>query len=126
MRDKSTFEVVEEVGQHYLVGGRAGGTPPISLEVVGEVGNKYLKGGGGGGTSIYTLEEVVYINLEGGGGGGTFYTWEVVEEVVQYIILHLGEAGLGTCSFQKNAMFLRSFPFFIKERNIFCVLSLSL
>ena len=26
-------------------------------------------------------------------------------------------AGLGTCYFQKNATFLRSFPFFIKERN---------
>ena len=35
-------------------------------------------------------------------------------------------AGLGTCSFQKNAIFLRSFPFFIKERNDFCVLSRSL
>ena len=35
-------------------------------------------------------------------------------------------AGLGTRSFQKIAIFLRSFLFFIKERIIFCVLSRSL
>ena len=31
--------------------------------------------------------------------------------------------GLGTSSFQKNATFLRSFSFFIKEQNVFCILS---
>ena len=35
-------------------------------------------------------------------------------------------AGLGIRSFQKNAMFLRSFLFFIKERNDLCVLFRSL
>ena len=34
--------------------------------------------------------------------------------------------GLGTRSFQKNATFLHSFPFYIKEQNVFCVLSRSL
>ena len=33
---------------------------------------------------------------------------------------------VGTRSFQKNATFLSSFPFFIKERNVFCVLFRSL
>ena len=34
--------------------------------------------------------------------------------------------GLGIHSFQKNATFLLSFPFFIKERGILCVLFHSL
>ena len=35
-------------------------------------------------------------------------------------------SGLGIQSFQKNAMILRSFPFFIKEQNVFYVLLRSL
>ena len=35
-------------------------------------------------------------------------------------------SGLGIPSFQKNAMFLRSFPFFIKEHGVLCVLFRSL
>ena len=34
--------------------------------------------------------------------------------------------GLGIHSFVNNAMFLRSFPFFIKELNVFCILFHSL
>ena len=34
--------------------------------------------------------------------------------------------GLGKHSFQKNATFLRSFAFFIKERGVLCVLLRSL
>ena len=48
------------------------------------------------------------------------YWLDVDGSTVHYI------SGLGTRSFQKNATFLRSFPFFIKERNGFCVLSHSL
>ena len=40
--------------------------------------------------------------------------------------LRRAKAGLGTCSFQKNATFLHFFPLFIKELNVFCFLSLSL
>ena len=38
----------------------------------------------------------------------------------------LVKAGLGIRSFQKNAMFLRSFPFFIKEPGVLYVLFRSL
>ena len=44
------------------------------------------------------------------------------ESVVQMRFNHEKTAGLGIRSFQKNATFLRSFPFFIKERGILCVL----
>ena len=44
---------------------------------------------------------------------------------VSHLLSHIF-SGLGTRSFQKNTMFLRSFPFFIKEQNVFCVLSCSL
>ena len=38
---------------------------------------------------------------------------------IKWFFLLTGDfSGLGTRSFQKNATFLRSFPFFIKERNI--------
>ena len=45
------------------------------------------------------------------------YWLDVDGSTVHYI------SGLGTRSFQKNATFLHSFPFFIKERNVFWVLS---
>ena len=37
-----------------------------------------------------------------------------------------GTPGLGIHSFQKNATFLRSFKFFIKERGVLCILLCSL
>ena len=43
-----------------------------------------------------------------------------------YSVDNVLKSGLGTHSFQKNATFLRSVPFFIKGRNNLCVLSRSL